>query len=260
MGPPQTRAAEHPGGGLTAPQLYERIGVGYTDHRRPDPRVAAQLHAAIGADASVLNVGAGAGSYEPTWGRVVAAEPSPTMLAQRARGAAPAVRAVGEHLPVRDQAFDVALAVLTIHHWSDPIAGLGELQRVATRQVVLHFEPGYPFWLNEYFPEIGAFDIDRAPTVSEVATALGSAHVEPVMVPHDCVDGFFAAYWRRPEAYLDPSVRANISGLARQSDEQLRPGLDRLERDLASGAWAAAHRDLLGRTELDAGYRLIVSR
>lgn len=216
--------------------------------------------AAIGDATSVLNVGAGAGSYEPSQGRVVAAEPSPVMLAQRGTRGAPAVRAVGEQLPVRDHAFDVALAVLTIHHWADPFAGLRELQRVATRQVILHFEPGYPFWFpDEYFPQGRLFDVETVPTVSAIAAALSSARVEPIPIPHDCVDGFYAAYWRRPEAYLDPSVRANISGLARVPEEELRPGLDRLRHDLVTGAWEANHPDLLAQDEFDGGYRLIVA-
>jgi len=207
----------------------------------------------------VLNVGAGAGSYEPSEGQVIAVEPSEVMLAQRAERSAPAIRAVGEWLPVRDQAFDVALAVLTIHHWPDPIAGLRELQRVASRQVILHFEPDYAFWLaDEYFPNVRAVDAG-VPTVAEVVAALGNTRVEPIPVPHDCVDGFFAAYWRRPGAYLDPSVRANISNLARVGDGDLGLGLDRLRRDLASGAWEAEHRDLLARDELDVGYRLIIA-
>jgi len=207
----------------------------------------------------VLNVGAGAGSYEPSEGQVIAVEPSEVMLAQRAERSAPAIRAVGEWLPVRDQAFDVALAVLTIHHWPDPIAGLRELQRVASRQVILHFEPDYAFWLaDEYLPNVRAVDAG-VPTVAEVVAALGNTRVEPIPVPHDCVDGFFAAYWRRPGAYLDPSVRANISNLARVGDGDLGSGLDRLRRDLASGAWEAEHRDLLARDELDAGYRLIIA-
>lgn len=213
----------------------------------------------IGDAASVLNVGAGAGSYEPSEGQVIAVEPSEVMLAQRAERSAPAIRAVGEWLPVRDQAFDVALAVLTIHHWPDPIAGLRELQRVASRQVILHFEPDYAFWLaDEYLPNVRAVDAG-VPTVAEVVAALGNTRVEPIPVPHDCVDGFFAAYWRRPGAYLDPSVRANISNLARVGDGDLGLGLDRLRRDLASGAWEAEHRDLLARDELDAGYRLIIA-
>jgi SAM-dependent methyltransferase len=206
-----------------------------------------------------LNVGAGAGSYEPSEGPVIAVEPSEVMLSQRAGRSAPAIRAVGEWLPVRDRAFDVALAVLTIHHWPDPIAGLRELQRVASRQVILHFEPDYAFWLaDEYVPEVRSVDAG-VPTVAEVVAALGNTRVESIPIPHDCLDGFFAAYWRRPEAYLDPSVRANISNLARLGDDDLGPGLDRLGRDLASGAWEAAHQDLLARDELDLGYRLIIA-
>jgi SAM-dependent methyltransferase len=206
-----------------------------------------------------LNVGAGAGSYEPSEGPVIAVEPSEVMLSQRAGRSAPAIRAVGEWLPVRDRAFDVALAVLTIHHWPDPIAGLRELQRVASRQVILHFEPDYAFWLaDEYVPEVRSVDAG-VPTVAEVVAALGNTRVESIPIPHDCLDGFFAAYWRRPEAYLDPSVRANISNLARLGDDDLGPGLDRLGRDLASGAWEAAHQDLLARDELDVGYRLIIA-
>jgi SAM-dependent methyltransferase len=220
----------------------------------------ARVSAAIGEAASVLNVGAGTGSYEPSDGRVVAVEPSEVMLAQRAEASAPAVRAVGERLPVRDRAFDVALAVLTIHHWTDPMAGLRELRRVAPRQVILHFEPGYAFWLaDEYLPGIRTFDVGPVPTVTHLVAALRNARVEPIPVPHDCLDGFLAAYWRRPEAYLDPSVRANISNLARLGDDDLGPGLDRLRRDLASGTWEATHRDLLARDELDVGYRLIVA-
>jgi SAM-dependent methyltransferase len=206
-----------------------------------------------------LNVGAGAGSYEPSEGPVIAVEPSEVMLSQRAGRSAPAIRAVGEWLPVRDRAFDVALAVLTIHHWPDPIAGLRELQRVASRQVILHFEPDFAFWLaDEYVPEVRSVDAG-VPTVAEVVAALGNTRVESIPIPHDCLDGFFAAYWRRPEAYLDPSVRANISNLARLGDDDLGPGLDRLGRDLASGAWEAAHQDLLARDELDVGYRLIIA-
>jgi SAM-dependent methyltransferase len=259
MGSPQARPAQHAGSPLTSGRLYERIGGGYTRHRRADPRIAAQITRAIGDASSVVNVGAGTGSYEPAGRRVVAAEPSAVMLDQRDDASAPAVRAVGESLPFPDDAFDVALAVLTIHHWSDPAAGLRELQRVAPRQVIFHFEPGYPFWVtDEYVPALRDVD-DHAPSVADVVAMLGTARVEDVAVPHDCTDGFFAAYWRRPEAYLDPAVRANISNFARTPEDRLAPGLDRLRADLDSGDWDAAHRDLLAQDELDGGYRLIVA-
>ena len=245
---------------MTSGPLYERIGAGYTRHRRSDPRIVAQLDRALGDAHTVVNVGAGAGSYEPTGRHVVAVEPSPVMLAQRRARGAPAVRAVAEALPVADQAVDAALAVLTIHHWSDLDAGLAELRRVAHRQVILHFEPGFAFWLpDEYLAELRVFESDRVPTPANVAAELGGAHVEVVPVPSDCVDGFFAAYWRRPAAYLDPAVRASISFFAQLDAAAIEPGLARLRADLASGVWAARHADLLERDELDAGYRLIVT-
>ena len=188
MGPPKARSAQHAGGPLTPGRLYERIGGGYTRHRRTDPRIAAQITRAIGDATSVINVGAGAGSYEPAVGRVVAAEPSEVMLGQRAETCAPAVRAVGESLPVRDHAFDVALAVLTIHHWSDPAAGLRELQRVAPRQVIFHFEPGYAFWVtDEYIPALRSVDVGHAPTVADVVAALPRARVLKLSASSRCV-------------------------------------------------------------------------
>ena len=259
MGPREARAAEHDGL-LASRRLYEQIGVGYARRRCPEPRIVAQLDAALGDARSVLNVGAGTGSYEPTGRRVVAVEPSPVMLAQRARSAAPAVQGVAEALPVPDRSFDAALAVLTLHHWTDPVHGLAELGRVARRQVVLHFEPGFPYWLtDEYFPQVRDSEVARVPTVADVAAALGGAAVTPVTVPRDCVDGFLAAYWCRPEVYLDRSARAAISMFARLPDDAVASGLRQLDRDLASGAWQDRHADLLELDELDAGYRLLVA-
>jgi SAM-dependent methyltransferase len=219
----------------------------------------ARLEAALGDAETVLNVGAGTGSYEPAGRRVVAVEPSTVMLAQRGPAASPAVRGIAEALPFPDRAFDAGLAVLTVHHWTDLRRGLAELARVSRRQVVLHFVPGFPFWLaSEYFPELWEAEARTAPGVSEVVAALGDARVEAVPVPADCEDGFFAAYWRRPDAYLDPTVRASISYFARAATEELEPRLARLRRDLETGEWEARHAELLGRDELDAGYRLVV--
>jgi SAM-dependent methyltransferase len=259
MGSREARPAEHDR--QVAPgRLYEQIGVGYTRHRRPDPRIVARLDDALGAARRILNVGAGAGSYEPTGRQVVAVEPSPVMLAQRPRTAAPVVRGVAEALPFPDERFDVALAVLTLQHWTDPIAGLRELRRVARRQVVLHYEPGFEYWLtSEYLPQLRELDVGHVLTVADVVAALGGAAVTTIKVPHDCVDGFFAAYWRRPAAYLERSVRDAISMFARIPDEDVQPGLRRLDRDLASGSWRDGHADLLELDELDAGYRLIVA-
>ena len=241
----------------------ESLGGGYADQRRPDPRIAAQIRQALGDARSVVNVGAGAGSYEPADLDVVAVEPSAVMRAQRPPDAAPCVDARAEALPFDDRAFDAALAVLTVHHWGDWRAGCAELRRVAGRCVVLTWDPAvtHAFWLvAEYLPGLLDSDRRRFPaTLSDQMQALGAAHAEPVLVPHDCTDGFLGAHWRAPERYLDPSVRRGMSVFARTSAAHVAAGLARLEQDLRSGAWADRHRDLLALTELDLGYRLLVS-
>lgn len=240
-----------------------RMGGGYARRRRPDPRIAAQLHAALGDARTVVNVGAGAGSYEPGDRDVVAVEPSPVMRAQRPDGSAPCVDARAESLPFADGAFDVAMAVLTVHHWSDWRAGCAELRRVARRQVVLTWDPDWigRFWLvAEYLPEIA--EVDRASfgtTLEEQAAALGDARADVVPIPHDCTDGFLAAFWRRPEQYLDPAVRAGMSVFVKAGEEAIAGGLARLEADLRSGAWNDRHADLLERDAIDLGYRLLVA-
>jgi SAM-dependent methyltransferase len=242
-------------------QLYDAIGPGYRAYRRPDPRVAGAIARALGNGGSVVNVGAGAGSYEPTDRRVVAVEPSGAMIAQRGPGCAPAVQASATHLPFRDGAFAAALAVLTVHHWPDRPRGLAELVRVVRdRVVLLTWDPATPsFWLvDEYFPEIWAVDRPIFPTLEDLRSALGAIEVRPLPVPHDCIDGFLGAYWRRPEAYLDPGVRGAISTFTKIRD--VEAGVARLRADLADGTWLRRHADLLDRTELDLGYRLVVSR
>ena len=250
-----------PGSAITAP-VYDRIGRAYARHRRPDPRIAAQIVAALGDAETVVDVGAGTGSYEPSDRRVVAVEPSTVMIAQRPSGAAPVLRAVAEQLPFCDRAFDAALALLTVHHWPDRARGMAELARVADRRVVFTFDPEvhYRFsLLDEYFPAAMENERHRVPSIDEVATAIGATRVEVVPVHHDCSDGFGWAYWRRPEAYLDPEVRSCISMFARLDPVDVEPGVDRLRRDLESGAWHERHRDLLGREWVDGGYRLVIA-
>jgi SAM-dependent methyltransferase len=241
---------------------YDEIGVGYARTRRPDPRIARRILDALGDARSVVNVGAGAGSYEPDDRRVVAVEPARTMIRQRPAGAAPVVQGRAERLPLGDGAVDGALAVLTVHHWGDPARGLAELRRVAAaRAVVLTWDqPTWEsFWLlREYFPLSDAAR-RQAVAIEAIVAALGGGRVLPVPVPHDCIDGFHGAFWRRPEAYLDPHVRAGISGFAAVGPRTLETGLARLGEDLASGAWAERHRDLAGLEALDLGYRLVVA-
>jgi SAM-dependent methyltransferase len=242
-------------------QLYDDIGRDYRAYRRPDPRIAAALADALGDAATVVNVGAGAGSYEPADRHVVAVEPSATMIAQRAAGSARVVQASATNLPFRDRSFAAALAVLTVHHWPDQVRGLAELRRVARERVVmLTWVPdGPPFWLvDEYFPEVGATDRPIFFTLDELRRALGPIDVRPLPIPHDCTDGFLGAYWRRPSAYLDAGVRGAISTFTKLAD--VEPGVARLRRHLADGTWARRHADLLGRSELDLGYRVVVAR
>jgi SAM-dependent methyltransferase len=238
---------------------YDTIGVGYRRQRQPDPRIAVQINAALTGARRVLNVGAGTGSYEPADADVVALDASSVMLGQhdgRRR-----VQGASEELPFPDHAFDAAMAIFTVHHWRDPAAGLAEMKRVARRQVVLTFDHEMEgrFWLNEYVPSISQQQHSWVATIEAVADPLGTDHVEVVPVPHDCVDGFMAAYWRRPERYLDPEVRAAISGLALLDPADVEPGLARLRADLASGEWDRRHGHLRALEELDAGYRLVVA-
>ena len=241
---------------------YDTIGQGYAQGRRPDPRIAARLAAALGDARSVLNVGAGAGSYEPSDRQVVAVEPSAVMIAQRPAGAAPAVQARAEALPFADRAFDATLGVLTLHHWADRARGIAECVRVARKRVVLlTWDPAADaFWLTrDYFPELAAADRVAFPPVPAYADAFGpGARVEvtPVPVPRDCIDGFFGAYWARPAAYLDDAVRAGISSFARPG---LEAGLARLRDDLESGAWHAQYGDQAATDVFDVGYRLVVA-
>jgi SAM-dependent methyltransferase len=240
---------------------YDRIGVGYARFRKPDPRIEARLMAALLGCRNLVNVGAGTGSYEPNDRFVLAVEPSAEMVRQRSPDSAPCIRAAAERLPLSDQSFDAAMAILTIHHWSDPVGGLRELVRIARRVVLFTYEPAIHsrFWLwQEYFPVAATTSAASELSVEQVAEIIGADRVETIPVPHDCLDGFGPAYWRRPAAYLDPDVRACISGLARLSAGDLNPGLKRLDQDLNSGAWHARHQDLLNLDAMDAGLRLIV--
>jgi SAM-dependent methyltransferase len=239
--------------------LYDRIGADYAALRRPDPRIAAPLLAALGAARSIVNVGAGTGSYEPAGARVVAVEPSAAMIAKRAPAAAPAVRAVAEALPFADSSFDAAMAVLTIHHWRDPAAGLAELRRVARGPVVLlTFDPADRPWLTDYLPALARLDAAQMPPLDLYARILGPVEIAPVLVPHDCSDGFLYAYWRRPHLYLDPRRRSGSSSFWALDD--VADGLERLRADLASGAWHRRYAALAGADCYDAGYRLVIAR
>lgn len=242
------------------PALYDQIGQTYATHRGVEPRIAAPLWDALGSARTVLNVGAGTGSYEPPDRSVIAVEPSTVMLSQRAPDAAPAVQARSESLPFAGGSFDAVLAVLTLHHWSDVRRGLSECARVARdRVVILTWDPASDgFWLvQDYFPDLLAIDRALFPTMLTIADALGELDVHSVPIPADCVDGFLGAFWRRPAAYLDPAVRGGMSSFSRVGEVEAR--ITRLRNDLASGAWRQRHGALLTRDTLDIGYRLVVA-
>lgn len=242
-------------------ELYDEIGAGYRSSRCPDPRIATAILCALDHADTVVNVGAGAGSYEPSDRSVVAVEPSMTMIRQRRAGSAPVVQASATHLPFRDATFAAALAILTVHHWPDRAGGLDELGRVAQdRIVIVTWDPATSgFWLvDEYFPEIVEIDRRIFPSIGELRRALGRVEVHTLPIPHDCVDGFLGAYWRRPHAYLDAGVRSAISTFTKIC--ALEPGLVRLRRDLEDGTWERRHADLRSRAEIDLGYRLVVSK
>jgi SAM-dependent methyltransferase len=239
--------------------LYDDIGREYQARRRADPRIFALLQAQLGTAETVLNIGAGTGSYEPLDRPVVAVEPSSVMIAQRAEPTAAVVQAIAEALPFADKAFDLAMAVLTVHHWTDWEQGLKEAARVAGGNVLLLTWVGLrqDFWLVDYFPQIARLDQARFPAVEEYQRVLGPIESTVVPIPHDCTDGFMCAYWRRPEAYLDANVRNSISTFSMMQD--LTPALNRLEHDLVSGKWQAQYGELLSLDSFDHGYRIFRS-
>ncbi|SFP69635.1 Methyltransferase domain-containing protein [Amycolatopsis arida] len=243
-------------------QLYDRIGTSYARGRRTDPRWMSVITESLGDAESLVNVGAGTGSYEPADRDVIAVEPSAAMIRQRPEGSPPVVRAVAERLPVRSGVVDAALAVLTVHHWADWRRGLAELRRVAPLRVVLAYDVRrhLDYWfVREYVPEIADLE-RRRPSAPEIAAELGAERMIPLPLPWDFTDGVFPAHWRRPEAYLDPEVRRNCSALARCDPAAAERGLRRLRADLAGGRWRRRHQDLLDQREYDAGFRLVVSR
>src|SRR5204862_1847820 len=242
-------------------QLYDAIGSAYPATRRTEPRIAARIWDALGDARTVLNVGAGTGSYEPSDREVIAVEPSAVMRAQRPPGAARCVAATAESLPFEDQSFDAAMAFATVHHWQDPIAGLREMRRVARRVVVFTCDTSdrswrSRFWLTrDYLPEVAASPVRLA---TELARAIG-ARMEPVLIPRDCADGFFEAYWRRPEAYLDENVRRGISVWASVGPDAEQRAVRRLRDDLVSGRWAERNRDLVDLDAAELGLRLLIA-
>ncbi len=239
--------------------LYDTIGTGYRNYRQPDPRIAAQILDGLDGAQSIVNFGAGAGSYEPADRELVAIEPSSVMIAQRPADAARCIQATAEAVPLADKSFDAAMALLTTHHWSDQGAGLREMKRLVRKRCIFfdHDPAGLDFWLIEdYFPDMRPL-LTPLLDMAIARTVFGAMRIVPVPVPHDCTDGFLAAYWRRPETYLDPDARGAISFFAKMED--VSPRLERLRRDLEDGSWDRGHGHLRRESAIDFGYRLVIA-
>lgn len=242
---------------------YDRLGRGYGRVRRPDPRIAAQIDAALGAARTVLNVGAGSGSYESPGRAVTAVEPSAEMIAQRPPEAAPVVQASAEDLPFADRSFDASMAVLTVHHWADLGAGLAEMRRVSRERIVIvTFDPEAlaDLWIpRDYFPEMLALKRRAGATSGALGEVLAGATIEPIPVPRDCPDQFFAALWGRPEKLFDEEVLKPMWVWQSISEEARRSGREHLRADLEDGTWERRYGRLRELPSLDVGLRLITA-
>jgi len=240
---------------------YDRIGVSYSYVRRADPRFEAAIWEALGDAQTVLNIGAGAGSYEPKDREVIAVEPSPVMIAQRPATAAPAIQGVAEAIPLEDKSVDATMGVFTMQHWDDVDHGLTEVLRVTRKRIAfltLDLDMTAQMWLcRHYLPEIIEHDRKAFPTIAHLQTVLPNVEVETVPVPADCTDGFLVALWSQPEAHLDPNVRRASSTWHRLQRAVIQNGLDRLRHDLDSGEWDRRYGHLRTLDMLDVGLRLV---
>lgn len=247
----------------TAASTYDRIGIGYRAIRGTDPVLATSIWAALGEARTVLNVGAGTGSYEPADRWVLAVEPSAVMITQRSPDAAPVIQATAEDLPLANQTLDAAMAILTVHHWPNLEAGLGELTRVVRDRIVIvtmDVDAIAQLWIvQDYLPELLGQHAARFPTVERLCELLPNAKSEVLPVPRECEDGFMAAFWARPEAYLDPAARLATSPWHDLPEPVVDRALEPLRKDLDSGDWQRRYGSLLTLDELDVGLRLITA-
>ncbi|MEM7163318.1 MAG: methyltransferase domain-containing protein [Bacteroidota bacterium] len=245
---------------MNAP-IYDQIGINYALKRQTEPRIATQIWNELKGAGKILNIGAGAGSYEPHEGDLIALEPSSKMIAQRSKHADPVVQGYAESLPFEDKSFSHCMTILSMHHWKDRYKAFKEIKRVTEEKfIALSWDPyANDFWLTrDYFPEIVEMDKLIFPEKEEFDAFFDNVRIERIMIPHDCRDGFLAAYWKKPEAYLEPSVRNSISTFSKIS--KLEDGLLKLKKDLESGEWERKNQEVLHQNEIDAGYILISAR
>lgn len=241
---------------------YAALGQHYSHIRRTDPCIAAWVHRALGDARTVLNVGAGSGSYEPHDRYVLAVEPSQAMRAQRPKDSAPAINAVAEELPLDDQSVDAAMAIITVHQWRDLDKGLQELKRVSRGPVIILTFDGEAldrYWLAHYAPELISVERPRYPEIQKIADMLGKeTQVHTVPIPIDCQDGFTEAYYARPEAFLDVSVRRSQSAWSFVTQEDQSRFVSELQRDLESGVWDGRFGEWRKKPYFEGSLRLLI--
>ena len=241
---------------------YAIFGQGYAGQRRPDPRIEAFLHRHLGDAKTVLNVGAGTGSYEPLDRHVIAIEPSAAMRAQRPSHLVPAINAFAEQLPLDDQSVDASMAIVTVHQWSDTRKGLAELKRVTRGPILVVTADGDEldrFWLADYAPEMIAVERRRYPRVEMIQKALGDrTEIHSIPIPIDCVDGWSEAYYARPEAFLDEQVRRSQSAWSFVPAEATERSLSKLKQDLETGKWDERYGHWRTMPEFEGSFRLIL--
>ena len=241
--------------------IYDDIGNNYSVTRCTDPKIAKQLYDELDGATRIVNIGAGTGSYEPENIELVAVEPSSVMISQRKVGSHRVEQAFAENLPFENGSFSHAMTVLSMHHWQNRARAFNEINRVATEKfVAITWDPkSEPFWLTrDYFPEIYEMDKRIFPDLEELNKYFDEVTIRPLQIPSDCKDGFLAAFWKRPEAYLSRKVRQAMSPFSKLKN--LSEGLQKLEADLASGLWARNNHAILGSAYLDVGYRVISAK
>lgn len=241
--------------------IYDKIGIDYAQKRQSDPRIASQILEKLKGAKRIVNIGAGTGSYEPKHMDLIAIEPSQEMIKQRPENAHKVIQGSAESLPLPDQSFSHALTILSMHHWKNRELAFKEINRVATDKfVAVSWNPeSKPFWLTrDYFPEMIEVDRQIFPSVRELETNFDNVEVCPLLIPEDCIDGFLAAYWKRPSAYLNKAVRQSISSFSKL--DNINTGLEKLEFDLETGSWHKTNRSILNKTTLDTGYIIISAK
>jgi ubiquinone/menaquinone biosynthesis C-methylase UbiE len=244
---------------------YDKYGQQYSGHRQTDPEIAKYIYSALGKAKTVINIGAGAGSYEPHDRYVIAVEPSATMRVQRLKNhRSPAVNAMAETLPFDDGSFDAATAFLTVHHWPDIAKGLKELRRVTRGQIIImtyNKDALDVFWNTDYFPEVVDIERQRYPAMQWLCETLGgNCEIQDIPIPLNCIDGFQEAFYGRPEAFLSHHVRKAMSAWGFIPPSQQDVMISRFKNTLLSGEWDEKYGHLRNQPFFTGALRLVIAQ